>query len=486
MYLLDQYRGTCLSCRYTIPTHLAPADSRARLQEAFKGALVDTIMRHPALQVGMEDVNAKVPSWIQLQSLDLAQHITWVSIDAHDDFEQTVQQTICTQLDDRFPDPEIKLPNWKVTILRQEDDPAMEVLLTWNHPQFDGAGARVIHEDLLRLLNAQDGAPVERTSLDGDILTLPSTPLLLPAPLEVVKSMPVDIKFLAKAFWEDIQPQFLNRDISLATWCPIRSTPYKTQYRAFFVDRTALGAILALCRQHKTTITGLINGLALIAFSSRLDSNVAQAFQSSTCIDHRRNMPPPPPEASWGTSDRAVGNYVTQLPHVYDTNLVALIRSMLPADAASTGGLDLSADLQRELWAVSAQNRLEIVQKLEDGLRNDIVGLFKYVGDWKQTMRGMAKKKRQFTWLVTNIGVLDGGGGKSGDADRSQRWSIERAQFGLSAEIPAAAIEFAPVSVAGGAMCVGAQWPDCAVDVTFGDAIMADLERWLGQLAREA
>lgn len=298
--------------------------------------------------------------------------------------------------------------------------------------------------------------------------------------------MPVDFKFLAKAFWENIQPQFLNRDISLATWCPIRSIPYKTQYRAFFVDSIALGAILALCRQHKTTITSLPNGPALIAFSSRLDSKVAQAFQSSTCIGHRRNMPPPPPEASWRTSDRAVGNYVTQLPHVYDTKLVARIRSMLPADAASMEGLDLSADLQRELWAVSAQNRLEIVQKLEDGLRNDIVGLFKYVGDWKQTMRGMAKRKRQFTWLVTNIGALDGGGGgKSGDVDGRQRWSIERAQFGLSAEIPAA-IEFAPVSVAGGAMCVGAKWPDCAVDVTFGDAIMADLERWLGQLAREA
>ena len=61
-----------------------------------------------------------------------------------------------------------------------------------------------------------------------------------------------------------------------------------------------------------------------------------------------------------------------------------------------------------------------------------------------------------------------------------------RAQFGLSAKIPAAAIEFASVSVAGRSMCVGAQWPDCAVGQMLGERIMADLERWLAQLASQS
>ena len=188
---------------------------------------------------------------------------------------------------------------------------------------------------------------------------------------------------------------------------------------------------------------------------------------------------------------------MTQLPHRFDTELVARTRSKLPADASE--GRDLSADLQRELWAVSAQNRLEMVRKLEDGLRNDIVGVFKYVTDWQQTMRDMAKKTREFSWLVTNLGVLDGntstrlssattrpssGGGT--ESDDGQRWSIGRAQFGLSTEIPAAAIEFAPVSVAGRGMCVSANWPDCALDAMLGERIMADLERWLAQLASQS
>lgn len=143
----------------------------------------------------------------------------------------------------------------------------------------------------------------------------------------------------------------------------------------------------------------------------------------------------------------------------------------------------MSAELQQELWAVSAQNRLEIVRKVEDGLRNDIVGLFQYVTDWQKTMSDMAKKTRQFSWLVTNIGVLNGGTSEPGDD--GQNWSIDRAQFGLSAEIPAAAIEISPVSVAGRGMCVSADWPDNAVDVVFGERIMADLQRWLAQLASQ-
>ncbi|KAH8678559.1 hypothetical protein BGZ60DRAFT_246590 [Tricladium varicosporioides] len=452
MYLLDQYRGTTLSCRYAMPPRLVPAESRTQLEEAVKVAVVDTIMRHPMLQVGMMNATSKTPSWIQLQSLDLTQHIKWLYIGGHNDFEQTVQETFRVQLDDRFPDLSIKQPGWKITVIRQGNAPIMEVLLTWNHPQFDGAGPKVFHEDFLEMLNNAENGAYERTGLDGDILRLPQAPPLLPTPIENLKSLPLDLKYLAKVFWEETRPQFLNRDVSQAAWCQICTSPYKTQFRAFFMDNTSLLVILALCRQNKTTITGLLNGLALIAFSLHLDNTVAPAFQSSTIMDHRRNLPPARPEDPWARSDRAVGNYVTQLPHRFDAGLVARIRSKLSADASE--GRDLSVDLQHELWAVSAQNRLEIARKVGAGLRND---------------------------LVTNIGVLDG---KTSDDD--QRWSISRAQFGLSAEIPAAAIEFAPVSVAGRGMCVSANWPDCAVDAMLGERIMADLERWLAQLVSQS
>lgn len=414
-------------------------------------------MRHPMLQVGMIDVTSRTPSWIQLQSLDLTQHIKWLHLTEHQDFEYAVQETFRTQLDDRFPDLSIRQPGWKITVIRQGNARVMEVLLTWNHPQFDAVGAKVFHEDFLEMLNTlmDNGASHERTGLDGHVLRLPQAPPLLPIPIESLKSLPVDLKYLAKAFWEEMRPGFLdNRDGSWAAWCPIRPSPFKTQFRAFFMDNASLLAIQALCRQKKTTVTGLLNGLALIAFSSNLDAAVAPAFQSSTIVDHRRNLPPAPPDAPWGRSDRAVNNYVTQCLHKWDKELAARIRSKLMANDAdaSTEGRDLSADLQRELWAVSARNRQEIVHKLEGGLRNDLVGLYEYVTDWQQTMSGVAKRTRQLSWLVTNIGVLDGGDDTKPDDGPGQRWSIGRAQFGLGTEVPFAAIEFSPVSVAGRGM----------------------------------
>lgn len=94
------------------PARFAPEESRTQLQEAFKVAVVGTIMRHPMLQVGMKDATSKTPSWIQLQSLDLTRHITWVYLGADEDLEQKVQETFRAKIDERYPDLSIKQPGW--------------------------------------------------------------------------------------------------------------------------------------------------------------------------------------------------------------------------------------------------------------------------------------------------------------------------------------------------------------------------------------
>lgn len=74
-------------------------------------------------------------------------------------------------------------------------------------------------------------------------------------------------------------------------------------------------------------------------------------------------------------------------------DLVAYIRSKLPADPSEDRGL--SPDLRHELWAVSAQKRIEIVRKLKGGLQNDLIKVFKYVTDWSQAMNQHGEKKAQ-------------------------------------------------------------------------------------------
>jgi hypothetical protein len=87
---------------------LQQAESRPQLEKVIKVVVVDTIMRHPMLHVGMINATSKTPSWIQLRSLDLRQHINWHYLEDHSDFERLIQDTFRVQLDDRFPDLSIK------------------------------------------------------------------------------------------------------------------------------------------------------------------------------------------------------------------------------------------------------------------------------------------------------------------------------------------------------------------------------------------
>jgi hypothetical protein len=43
--------------------------------------------------------------------------------------------------------------------------------------------------------------------------------------------------------------------------------------------------------------------------------------------------------------------------------------------------------------------------------------------DWQNTISDMAKRTRQFSWLVTNIGVLNGGSTYEPDGEK---WFIDR------------------------------------------------------------
>ncbi|KAK6825556.1 hypothetical protein PG987_013050 [Apiospora arundinis] len=81
---------------------------------------------------------------------------------------------------------------------------------------------------------------------------------------------------------------------------------------------------------------------------------------------------------------------------------------------------------------------------------------------------------------------MEGGNStRPGSDDNDQRWSIDHAQFGLSAEIPAAAIEVSPRSVAGRGMSISVNWADCVLNTTLAERIVADMEKWLKQLREE-
>lgn len=143
---------------------------------------------------------------------------------------------------------------------------------------------------------------------------------------------------------------------------------------------------------------------------------------------------------------------------------------------------ELAVDALNLVWRVAGKVRGDTEQKLAAGLKNDMVGVMKFVSDWHKQLQDTAHRSRQYSWWVTGLGVLDGEA--KGDTPQDA-WSIRRAQFALSAETTAAAIVISPMTAAGkyGRLCVVVTWQECLFDVAFGEKVMANLERWLLQIA---
>lgn len=490
MYVLDQYRGTSVSCRYTVPPKLSDPGARIELVQTVDSAIIKVVLKRPILQVGIVDADSKRPTWVQLEHLDLSQHITWRFLDTstEEDLDAIVQHLTETEVDGKFPNLSSQ-PGWRVVVVRQEHTNFIEILFTWNHPHSDGMSGKIFQEDLCQALNTPETQPSQLQKVTRQsILSLPSSPPVLPPSIEDICKLPISLGYTLKMLWEEMGPTSFGSwtRSSLAKWAPFRLSPYKTQFRAFMVENDDLGRILAVCRQHKSTLTGLLHALALVSLAMQLGES-GPAFEAGTTVQVRRFMPSKPPSHPDFDPEREMGNYVTLMTHEFSEALVQDIRSEIPAN--TTKEWDLPEKLIGQIWSVAAKVRQDIQVKLEAGFKNDTVGVMKFVGDWRKQMADTARRPRQHSWWVTGVGVFDGKpkrGTQSPSSDRDGTWAIRRAQFALSAETTAAALMIAPMTAAGekeSRLCVSISWQECICDLSVGERLVADLKRWLAQIA---
>ncbi|KAI1390654.1 alcohol acetyltransferase-domain-containing protein [Hypoxylon trugodes] len=493
LYVLDQYRGTTVSCRYAIPSNLKDAQ-REKVIDTVNAAISDNVLKHPVLQVGIANADTKKPIFVQLDSLDLRRHVNWRFIEASADSEATLQELIILHLDTPFPNLE-EQPGWRIVVLHQDGADFLEILFAWNHPNADGMSGKIFHQSLIESLNAQRDNNELQTS-DWFVLNLPNPQARLPPPLEQIMELPLGVAYLFNAAVDDNKPQGLLRlDPTLAHWAPITTSSYKTQFRSFTVENGVLSKVLTACRQYQTTLTGLLHGLTLASLASHLGGKAASGFQAGTTINTRRFVPPAPPGYPWLEPEKTMGNFVTQIHHTFHPEFVARVRSLL-SPMAGPNRPTLSKELAELVWDAAAKVRREVADKLELGVKNDVVGAMKFVNDWISQQKKVARRPRQSSWMITGLGVLDGGGSQSAhvvddigsldngkqDQDQTGVWKLRRAQFALGAETLAAALMVSPMTAAGEQLCVGGSWQDGVVEEALGERVMADLERWMGEI----
>ncbi len=484
MHTLDQYRGTVVACRYCPPRRLTRPESLETLKGNFYDAITRVVLAQPHLHVGLTGENSKNPAFVRLDSLDIRNHVDWKSFDDSSNLETIYLKLMQLQLDSRYDHLSTR-PGWRVIILHKIGAESMQVLYVWNHVHHDGMSGKIFHRHLLRNLNenfVQNKEPILKVSEGSDnwILHLPDLSNKLPPNPEILTSWPMTLAFLLKTLWRELKPSLIFPPGDMhAHWAPIRPSPFRTRFRSFVVDNDTVAKVVCACRRHKTTLTGLVQALVLVSLSCALEG--MKGFASRTPYDLRQILPSNTAQYPWLQPKESMCNYVSVVDHEFNAELVATIRSKMTADTIDSS---LSADIMDLVWSVAARVRRELEARLDSGVRNDMIGIMRFVSDWRTQQQSEASKTRYLSWLVTNLGVLDRGIAETHEEQEEQEegWSLRSAELILSAEVPSAAISVSIMTVKGEKMCVTGSWQDCVVDPGLGERLMGNLERWLNQI----
>ncbi|KAF2651821.1 hypothetical protein K491DRAFT_719472 [Lophiostoma macrostomum CBS 122681] len=474
-YTLNQKWGTSVTCRYQIPESFTGQDSNTKLANALHSAITRVVSGAPLLQVGCIGENTANPFWIQLDSVDLSEHVVWVNLDS----DQAMHATIASHINMRFPDVD-KRPGFRVVVMQRVGHSFLDILVVFNHHHGDGMGAKIFHRFLLLELNK----PMSEDDQQSLTITFEDSSKDFPPPTEKAGDLTLSPGFLVREAWKEYKPgaSSVTRPTD-AKWAPIRSEPHLSKFRVVTIPQNVLSNTLSACRDHKTTLTALLNCLALISLASQIGEDLAPGFASSTAIDQRRFISPHSKRYPQLDPKETIANYVTVIYHEFGVDLVSDIRFKLDASAAEGG---LSEEIVDLLWKTSARVRTEISNRLEMGLRNDMVGLMKLVPDWRKRHMKDMEKPRALSWFLTNLGLFEElpASLSSESYDPKSNWAIRRAQFTASAEVPLSALLLAVASVRNGDLVITCSWQDTVVETSLVERLVGDMERWLRQIGK--
>ncbi|KAK7422532.1 Alcohol acetyltransferase [Neonectria punicea] len=470
---LDLYCGTIVTCRYAIPENLQGADHHDELVGFWERAVAHTVFQHPLLQVGIIKRNSKKPAWIHLDRIDLSQLIEWRILDNPEKYEAMSNIIRQEQTDTKFPGDATQ-PGWRMVVLQLDTEELLEVMFVWNHTNLDGTGGKIFHETLLQSLNSvrEDSSLV----LDNHSFKPNATIKTMPPPLTTVGEFSFTAGFAATIIWKELKPPMFKKKLPPhITRTPLSLTPLRTQSRTLSIDDETLKNVLVACREHKTTLTGLLHGISLVSLVNHLKDEPLTAIASATPLNVRRLIPSKPSAYPELEPSTAMANYVSRMGHKFDEVLVSKIRDQ--AQSATTEA-ERIATLEDLMWSVSTTVREEIQAKIDLGFKNELCGLMGVVGDYRGYMKDQLNHQRASSWLVTNLGVIDGAKGTSSAED----WTIKRASFSLGANVLGPLFVVSPIAVKGGDLTIGVSWQDQVIDSRIGEAAAADLGTWLRHL----
>ncbi|KAL7955232.1 alcohol acetyltransferase [Trichoderma compactum] len=461
---LGIYRCVTVSCRYSHPPSSRP-DGNTSISPHFFAALATVIKDQPMLRVGITGDDTHDAHFIHIPSIDLRSQVSVIAVPCQSvqEYEDKVAEHQGWEHDQMFQDLAVR-PPWRITILRPSSDNAHvmeqfkgqeDVFFAFHHSLMDGTSGRRFHEMLLAT-PAYQGQQVPAEP--EQVLSFPEPPSSLPETQEKVVNFTLSIGYTVRTLWTALGPSFLQPP-KQPIWNAIPvdlSLPYKTRVKPVDISPEVLTTLLSACREHSVTITALLHSLVLASLSSRIPSPTeAPAFAASTPIS-LRPFTSPSMNPAYVTSLRCL---VATTTHHFSPKAVSALRAP-------------NADTTALIWQNARQVKDELTAKLNSLPKDDIMAMFKFVGDWFSFWRDRDGRQRTESWEISNIGVLKNPEAQA-DVPRATRMLFTN---GAMAAGPPVSVNVA--SVAGSKLTIGLSWHDAVLKEDVMDQLAEDLSSY--------
>ncbi|KAJ5831834.1 hypothetical protein N7474_000145 [Penicillium riverlandense] len=466
---MSLYPFAAQTCQYTSPSSM----SAETCQQVIKAALVQVVLAHPALQVGIGAADTNEPCFLRLPSLDISNHLEWrdLSQTPPASYDDAVVKVIEAEHTKDWQDVATR-PAWKLTVVQSpipKDGSGFtfDFLFAAHHSVADGKSLSFFHTSLLAALDEASRNPVEVE----DFVALPTTSALTPSQEDIME-FKISKSFLIKTLWGEFAPSWLQGKSSALPWtgAPISLRPQPQHTRLITFPEEVVSRILEACRSHKTTITPLLQALIATSMSQRLPEETMTRGVAAVTVIGLRPYADKSKIPHGIDLDRSMGDITTAYTHKISPSTVSELRdgSQDPDDSA--------------IWALTTKLGSELKKRLAKLPEDDILGLLAWVSDWFKRAKEMQGKPRDATWEVSNLGSMPCRATRTGAGNDG--WKLRRSIFTQSGNAIGPAFAVNVSSIAQGPLTLALTWQEGIVEGALMDGLAKDLDLWCKQLQK--
>lgn len=404
-------------------------------------ALASVVRAHPMLRVGITGEATNSAQFTHLRRINLHDHVFTLAVQCASEaaLNYEVARIQAQQHNARWEDTATKSP-WKVTVIRDEERDCADVVFAFHHSLLDGTSGRKFHEHFL--------AALETATDDGEyVLDFPEPPVL-PAPQEETVPFTLGPLYIALTLWSEFAPTILKpaRQAVWAGGSVSFALPYVTRIRSVDIPPGQTKTLLAACRQHKTTLTGLLHALAFAYFTSILPDDIP-GFNAATPMGLHKHA---------RDDIDTLRVLICTMNHAFSFASIASMRAALPSPNTLTS----------TIWATARQIREELATRSANLTHNNVMAMMRHVSDWTRFHTSRDGQPRSNSWECSNVGIL---------AAKDTSVKVSRVLFSNGAMVTGAAVGMNVASAPDGHLTIGLSWQEGIV----GDDVVEGLGRAL-------